>query len=151
VQRYARGVALAALGRVEEAEAEKALFLAARAKVPESRKHLIYNTYADVLGQCCAWNCPPPSPANECVDDSVALKSCVAVLTGVAESMLEGEIAYRKGDFETAFAKLREAVRKHLQIASLMNALGARIQHIPIDLVLNCCSRLSVYWTVGHR
>ena len=69
--------------------------------------------------------CPSPlpckGPANECVDDSVALKSCVAVLTGVAESMLEGEIAYRKGDFETAFAKLREAVRKHLQIASLIN------------------------------
>jgi hypothetical protein len=35
---------------VEEAEQELALFLAAKAKVPESRRHLIYNTYADVLG-----------------------------------------------------------------------------------------------------
>lgn len=30
---------------------------------------------------------------------------------GVAESMLDGEIAYRKGEFEAAFSKLREAVR----------------------------------------
>ena len=52
VQRYARGLALAALGRIKEAEREQALFLIAKAKVPESRKHLIYNTYTDVLGQC---------------------------------------------------------------------------------------------------
>ena len=32
--------------------------------------------------------------------------------TGVAESMLDGEIAYRKGEFDEAFAKLREAVRE---------------------------------------
>lgn len=50
VHRYARGLALAALGRVEEAEEEKKLFLAVREQVPESRKHLIYNTYHDVLG-----------------------------------------------------------------------------------------------------
>ena len=49
-----------------------------RFEVPETRKHLIYNTYTDVLG--------------------------------VAESMLQGEIAYRKGEFELAFSKLREAV-----------------------------------------
>ena len=35
---------------MEEAERELALFLAAKAKVPESRRHLIYNTYSDVLG-----------------------------------------------------------------------------------------------------
>jgi hypothetical protein len=44
VQRYARGLALAALERVEEAEQEYELFLAAKARVPETRKHLIYNT-----------------------------------------------------------------------------------------------------------
>jgi hypothetical protein len=78
VQRYARTVALAALERVAEAEAEAELFEAARAQVPAGRKHLIYNSYADVL--------------------------CVAA------AMLRGEIAYRKGDHEAGFAKLREAV-----------------------------------------
>ena len=143
MQRYARGVALAALGRVEEAETERELFLAARAKVPESRKHLIYNTYADVLGRCCAQSSLPPCKGLPCkrVDgwqcgiESVRRR----VLTGVAESMLEGEIAYRKGEFEIAFAKLREAVRNHLQIALLLNPLGARIQHILVYLAFNVC------------
>ena len=41
VRRYARGVALAALGRVDEARAEQAAFLEAKAAVPESR--LLFN------------------------------------------------------------------------------------------------------------
>ena len=74
---YAKGVAHAALNEVEAAEEEKALFLAARAKVPESR--FLHN--------------------NSCQD-----------LLAIAEAMLNGEIDYRKGDFEAAFAHLRRSV-----------------------------------------
>lgn len=75
--RYARTLAFAALDRVAEAEAEEALFQAARAAVPDTRfKHNVRS-----------------------ID-----KLCVA------DAMLRGEIAYRKGDFDTAFAALREAV-----------------------------------------
>ncbi|GGZ72103.1 hypothetical protein GCM10010301_52090 [Streptomyces plicatus] len=45
---YARGVALSATGRVEEAEAERARFRAAVARVPETRT-LFNNTCADIL------------------------------------------------------------------------------------------------------
>ena len=74
---YAKGVAHAALGEVEAAEKEKTLFLAARAKVPESR--LLHN--------------------NTCQD-----------LLAIAEAMLNGEIEYRKGNFDAAFAHLRRSV-----------------------------------------
>jgi len=74
---YARGVAHAALGEVADAERERALFLAARDRVPESR--LLHN--------------------NVCLD-----------LLAIAEAMLDGEIAYRRGDHEAAFAQLRRAV-----------------------------------------
>ncbi|MEM8883197.1 MAG: hypothetical protein AAGD14_03925, partial [Planctomycetota bacterium] len=49
VWRYARGVALAALGRVAEAEKEQALFRTARDAVPESRL-LFQNPVAKILG-----------------------------------------------------------------------------------------------------
>lgn len=74
---YSKGVAHAALGEVEEAEKEKALFLSARKEVPDSR--LLHN--------------------NTCTD-----------LLDIAEQMLDGEIEYRKGNYETAFAHLRRAV-----------------------------------------
>ena len=74
---YAKAVAHAALGEVAAAEAEKVKFLAARARVPESR-HL-HN--------------------NRCLD-----------LLDVAEQMLEGELAYRKGNYDVAFAHLRKAI-----------------------------------------
>lgn len=74
---YARGLALSALGRIAEADAQLLVFEAARARVPESRlKH-------NVRG----------------VD-----------LLEVAQAMLEGELAYRKGDYDVAFAHLRHAV-----------------------------------------
>ena len=41
---------------------------------------------------------------------------------GVAETMLDGEIAYRKGDFDAAFAKLREAVRDQLHFVLLTHS-----------------------------
>jgi len=48
VWRYARGIALASLGRVEEAEAEQRAFLAARDVVPETRL-LFQNLVSDIL------------------------------------------------------------------------------------------------------
>jgi tetratricopeptide (TPR) repeat protein len=77
VWHYARGVAFASLGRVEEAEKEQELFLQARAVMPESRQ-LFNNPVSSVLA--------------------------------VGEKVLAGEIEYRKGNYEPAFALLREAV-----------------------------------------
>jgi tetratricopeptide (TPR) repeat protein len=74
---YAKAVAHSALGDVSEAEAEKALFMAAKTRVPNSR-HVHNNTVVDLLE--------------------------------VAESMLNGELEYRKGDYDTAFAHLRRSV-----------------------------------------
>ncbi len=74
---YAKAVAHSALGNVGEAEKEKALFLAAKLRVPESRR-VHNNTVVDLLG--------------------------------VAEEMLNGELEYRKGNFEIAFAHLRKSV-----------------------------------------
>ena len=74
---YARAVAFAATGQVEEAEAEEHLFLAAKSRVPDTRL-LHNNTVQDLLG--------------------------------IAVEMLRGEIEYRKGNFETAFAHLRRSV-----------------------------------------
>ena len=75
--RYARGVALAALGDVPGAQAEQGEFGDARARVPESRS-LMNNGCRDILA--------------------------------VAAKMLEGEVRYRAGEHEAAFAALREAV-----------------------------------------
>lgn len=77
MMRYARTVALANLGRIEEAEAERDGFLAAYGAVPESRM-LFNNTCRDILA--------------------------------VAKQMALGELAYHKGDAETAFAHLRKSV-----------------------------------------
>ncbi|MCW8376242.1 tetratricopeptide repeat protein [Streptomyces justiciae] len=74
---YARGVALSALGRVTEAEAERALFHEAVARVQETRM-LFNNTCADILA--------------------------------IASAMLDGELAYRKGDFDAAFAALERSI-----------------------------------------
>ncbi|MGB3246983.1 MAG: hypothetical protein WBB25_20815 [Sulfitobacter sp.] len=74
---YARALALSALGRVPEAEAQVETFLAAKARVPDTR--LLHN----VRG----------------VD-----------LLEVATAMLEGELAYRKAEYDDAFGHLRRAV-----------------------------------------
>lgn len=74
---YARGVALSALGRVTEAEAERALFDTAVARVPGTRM-LFNNTCADILA--------------------------------IASAMLDGELAYRKGEFATAFVALARSI-----------------------------------------
>ena len=74
---YAKTVAYAATGAVEEAERERDLFRAAKKRVPETR--LLFN--------------------NTCED----------ILT-VAEAMLEGELSYRKGNHDEAFAHLRRSI-----------------------------------------
>ncbi|QIJ66872.1 hypothetical protein [Streptomyces sp. JB150] len=75
--RYARGVALAATGRVAKAEAERELFRAAVGRVPGTRM-LFNNTCLDILA--------------------------------IASAMLDGELAYRKGEFDAAFAALERSV-----------------------------------------
>jgi tetratricopeptide (TPR) repeat protein len=74
---YAKGVAHAARGNVSEAEQEKVLFLAARDRMPETRR--MHNVL------------------------------CLEQLK-VAEAMLDGEIEYRKENYDIAFARLRDAV-----------------------------------------
>lgn len=76
---YARGVAFAATGRIDEAKRERDLFQTKRKLVPSSRT--IFN--------------------NTCVD-----------ILYVAEAMLDGEISYRRGEYESAFAHLRTAVER---------------------------------------
>jgi tetratricopeptide (TPR) repeat protein len=74
---YAKAVAHSALGHVAEAETEKTRFMAAKLRVPESRR-VHNNTVVDLLG--------------------------------VAEEMLQGELEYRKGNYDSAFAHLRRSV-----------------------------------------
>lgn len=74
---YARGVALAATGRVDEAEAERDLMHATATRVPVERM-LFNNTCPDILA--------------------------------VAAALLDGEISYRAGRFDQAFADLRRAI-----------------------------------------
>lgn len=74
---YARGVALSATGRIAEAEAERRLFRAATARVPDTRM-LFNNTCADILA--------------------------------IASAMLDGELEYRKGNVDDAFAALERSI-----------------------------------------
>ncbi len=74
---YARGVALSATHRVPEADAERRLFHAAVARVPETRM-LFNNTCADILA--------------------------------IASAMLDGELEYRKGNHDAAFAALERSI-----------------------------------------
>jgi hypothetical protein len=76
---FLRGIAQAALGRVEDAEKERVALAEAVKKVPKEFQFGT-NAAADVFGVC--------------------------------EPYLEGEIAYRKGDLDTAVARLREAVKR---------------------------------------
>ena len=74
---YAKAVAHSAIGNVDQAEAEKENFMAAKARVPDTRR--VHN--------------------NKMED-----------LLVVAEEMLNGELEYRKGNFDAAFAHLRKSV-----------------------------------------
>lgn len=74
---YAKGVAYAATGDVDEAAAERLRFLDAKERVPETRM-LFNNTCADILE--------------------------------IASAMLDGEIAYRRDDYDVAFDHLRRSI-----------------------------------------
>jgi tetratricopeptide (TPR) repeat protein len=74
---YAKGVAHAASGHVDEAAEHRRRFAAAMARVPGSRT-VFNNTCQDILA--------------------------------VAGAMLDGELEYREGNFEKAFARLRRAI-----------------------------------------
>ncbi|KAL6410317.1 hypothetical protein AUP68_06734 [Ilyonectria robusta] len=76
---YAKGVAFAATGRVQEADDQRALFKQAVTRVQASRT-LFNNTCRDILG--------------------------------VAEAMLDGEIEYRRGNFDAAYEHLRQAMHR---------------------------------------
>ena len=91
IAHYARGIAFASTNRVQEAEAEAELFMKARA-APALEGRLMHNNLM--------WK-----------DDNTP-----SVL-GVAEFMLKGEIAYRKGDYDAAFRALEEAVQRDDNLA----------------------------------
>lgn len=74
---YAKSVAHSAMGNVFEAERDKAAFLEAKTKVPESRR-VHNNTVQDLLE--------------------------------IAGEMLNGELEYRRGNYDVAFAHLRKSV-----------------------------------------
>lgn len=77
---YAKGVAFAAKGNVQEGLSQQQLFNEAVARVPESRT-LFNNTCSDILA--------------------------------IAREMLNGELLYRKGQFDAAFQSLRSSI--HLE------------------------------------
>ena len=87
MSRYARGVAYAALGKVAEAEAERDLFYESLKNKTLATRCLINNIMYD-----------PEKPGLGILD--------------VAESVLNGEIEYRKGNFKQAFDHLRLAVKR---------------------------------------
>jgi len=74
---YAKGLAHSVLGEIAEAEKARTAFLAAKARVPDTRR-LHNNTVVDMLA--------------------------------IAEEMLNGELEYRRGNFDAAFAHLRRSV-----------------------------------------
>lgn len=74
---YAKCVAHSALGNVAEAEKTKEEFLAAKARVPDTRR-VHNNILPDLLD--------------------------------IAEEMLNGELEYRRGNYDVAFAHLRKSV-----------------------------------------
>ncbi len=99
--RYARTMALSALGRVDEAAVERAEFEKAAALVPP-RATLSLNP--------------------------------VAALSDLARALMDGELEYRRGRFDRAFALLREAVKRddglrydepHGWMQPVRHALGA--------------------------
>ncbi len=75
---YARGLAHAVLGEIDDAEAARDTFQAARRRVPETRR--VHN-------------------------------NIVPNLLAIGAAMLQGELDYRKADYDTAFRHLRQAVK----------------------------------------
>eukprot|EP00954_Amorphochlora_amoebiformis_P008655 672881-Amorphochlora_amoeboformis.AAC.1 len=86
VTHYARGMAYAALGKVEAAEKEQKLFHQAMMDPLCASRILHNNVLVDPVGT-------------------------VGILN-VARPLLGGEIAYRKGEYKRSFELLREAVKR---------------------------------------
>ncbi|KAI1395567.1 TPR domain protein [Hypoxylon fuscum] len=76
---YAKGVAFAAISKVEEAAKQREQFIEASKAVPASR--MVFN--------------------NKCVD-----------ILQVAEAMLDGELEYRRKNYDSAFSHLRTAIER---------------------------------------
>ncbi|WP_231373001.1 MULTISPECIES: tetratricopeptide repeat protein [unclassified Thioalkalivibrio] len=76
---YAKGVANAATGRIEEGEEQRVRFEAAAACMPDTR-YLFNNRCRDILA--------------------------------IARAMLNGELEYRKANYDEAFAFLRQAIKQ---------------------------------------
>jgi tetratricopeptide (TPR) repeat protein len=74
---YGKGVALAATGRVDQADMERDLFREAVKRVPTSR--MLFN--------------------NKCID-----------ILAIADAMLDGELEYRRGNFDAAFDHLKRSI-----------------------------------------
>ena len=87
MSRYARGVAFAALDRVQEAEFERNLFYESLKDETLAKRVIINNIMYD-----------PKQPGKGVLD--------------IAECVLNGEIEYRKGNFKQAFEHLRLAVKR---------------------------------------
>lgn len=79
MEAYGQGVAHAALGHIEEAEAAKVAFTKATTAIPK---------------------------------DAIFLSNTVRSMLAVGAAMLEGELEYRKGNYDQAFASLRLAVQR---------------------------------------
>lgn len=84
--RYARGIAFAVLGRLEEADAERSKFYAVMRNTELEKRFLFINVLHD------------PEHQRGILD--------------VAEAVLNGEVEYHKGNFKEAFEHLRLAVER---------------------------------------
>ena len=87
---YARGVAFAAMGKLEEAEAERSKFKDALQN-KKLEKHYLFNNLMH-----------NPDHRRGILD--------------VAEAVLDGEVEYHKGNFRQAFEHLRLAVKRDLNL-----------------------------------
>ena len=91
VTHYARGVALAALGRLDEAEVERQKFRKAFQHKSLERKYLVHNPLRNMKNHC--------------------------GILDVAEAVLDGEVEYHKGNYELAYEHLRLAVKRDIGLS----------------------------------
>ena len=87
---YARGVAFAAMGKLEEADSERQKFYNALQNKALEKRHLFNNIMHD------------PEHRSGILD--------------VAEAVLDGEVEYHKGNFQQAFKHLRLAVKRDINL-----------------------------------
>ncbi len=88
ISHYARGVAFAVMGKLDEADAERRKFYDALKNKAIENRHLFSNIIHD------------PKDRSGILD--------------VAQAVLDGEVEYHKGNFEMAFEHLRLAVKRDI-------------------------------------